>query len=138
MRLRRAYQTMLPVDLPQAARPGKRIDREGPIQRACVNWLRWQYPHDIIHHSPNERLGRGKDAAREVAKHKFNGMVPGFPDILWLHGGRPYLIECKAGKNGLTDEQIAVRDLATKQGIPFTMVRSLDELRAWVGEVLED
>lgn len=133
---RRPYQTHLPVDLPEARRPGKRRDLEGPILRACVNWLRWQYPRSIVHHSPNERLASGRDAAREVAKHRHNGMLPGYPDIVWHHAGSTVLFEVKHPKGSLSETQEEMQRKASENGIPYHVVRSLDELQAAVKEAL--
>lgn len=104
-------------------------DREGPIQRSIIAYLRRVLPGAIIHHSANELNMRGADAARIIAKSKAAGMLPGFPDILIFHRGQGYCIEVKAEGGKLSPAQRDVRDLLIGQGIPWAVCRSIDDTR---------
>ena len=66
----------------------KRIDREGPIHKAVLAYLRMRLPGAVIHHSPNETDMRGPTVARMIAKQKSLGMVVGFPDIVAFWRGK--------------------------------------------------
>jgi len=112
----------------------KWTDREGPIQRDTVAYLRATLPDAVVHHSPGEFGISGPAIARQIAKNKANGMIPGWPDIIVLWQGRTLAIEVKAEGNSLTPAQKAVRAQIEAQGIPFAVVRS----RADVDEFLQD
>lgn len=116
-------------------------DREGPIQRACVAYLRQVLPGAVVYHPPNEIPLRGRDVARAIAKAKANGMLPGFPDILIYHEGQGYTIEIKAEGNGLSDAQKRVREQLEQQNIPYAVCRSVEDVRetlaAWGVETTE-
>lgn len=115
-----------------AAQPGKRRSLETPLHRQIVNWLRWQLPKAVLHHSPNELDMPGKDAARLVAKAKSMGMRPGWPDIEFMLNGRMYFMEVKAGNNRPSPEQKKVHDELRAQGAFVAVVTSLDEAQAAV------
>lgn len=103
-------------------------DREGPIHRACLDYLKTQYPRALIHHSPNENSMKGKDVARLIAKNKDMGMVPGFPDIVMLHKGRFYAFEVKAEGNTQEDNQKATQRVIEANGGLYAVVRSVDDV----------
>ncbi len=113
----------------------KRVDREGKIHRAILDYLRITLPGAVIHHPANEVDAKGKNIARAIAKNKWNGMLPGYPDLICHYQGRTFLFEVKAPGNYLTNTQRAVRDSLEANGIPIAMVRSIDEvadyLDAW-------
>lgn len=104
-------------------------DRETPIQRAIITYLRRVLPGAIIHHSANELNMRGAEAARTIAKAKSAGMLPGFPDILIFYRGQGYCIEVKAEGGRLSATQKDVRDRLLAQGIPWAVCRSIDDAR---------
>lgn len=110
----------------------KWTDREGPIQKDTVRYLRDVLPGAVVHHSPQEFGMKGPQIARQIAKNKANGMLPGFPDVLVLWQGRTLAIEVKAEGNYLTDAQKALRAEIEAQGVPYAVVRS----RADVNEFL--
>lgn len=112
------------------------IDREGPIHRAIMQYLRLTMPSALVHHSANEIPLSGKNVARAISKAKWNGMVPGFPDIVVLpfsHVG-PMFFEVKAKGNGLTDAQKAVMGQLTDLGYKCAVVRSVDDVKAKLTE----
>lgn len=104
-------------------------DREGPIQRAIVAYLRRVLPTAIVHHSPNEGNRGGRVGIIDGGKRKAAGVLPGFPDILIFTGGRGYCIEVKAEGGYLSPIQKKVRDQLAAQGIPYAVCRSIDDAR---------
>ena len=106
----------------------KRRDSEGPIHRAVIEYLGHALPGAIVHHSPNEIGISGADIARLIAKAKWNGMLPGFPDLVIFCAHSAALVEVKAGKNGLQPPQAAIRDRATAMGHRYAVVRSSDQM----------
>jgi hypothetical protein len=114
----------------------RRIDREGPIHRAIIRYLRAQLPVGaIIHHSPNEGVRGGRAGAIDGKRRKEMGQLAGFPDIFIMLGDRCFFVEVKAEGNGLTKDQRAFRDHCKAQGVPFAVCRSIDDaaetLREW-------
>lgn len=105
------------------------IDREGPIQRSIIAYLRRVLPTAIIHHSPNEGVRGGKAGSFDGGKRKASGVLPGFPDVLIFWQGRGYCIEVKAEGGYLSPVQKTVRDLLAAQGIPYAVCRSIDDVR---------
>jgi hypothetical protein len=51
--------------------------KEDDLQQHCVKWFRYQYPNVLGFHVPNG----GKRNAREGAKFKRMGVLPGVPDF---------------------------------------------------------
>ena len=112
-------------------------DREGPIQRSIVKWLRRVMPGALIHHSPNEhRRKRGKAAMIHAVKNKESGVVTGFPDLVVL----PYanvgacFFEVKAKGNYANEEQKKVHEQLRALGYRVAVVRSIDDARAALRE----
>jgi hypothetical protein len=112
------------------------VDREGPIQRAIIAYLFLRLPRAVIHASPNS-FGdlHGPAIARQVAKAKMNGMVPGWPDIECFWKGHALFFEVKAGSNTAQDTQKQVGADLIAQGAKWAVVRSVSDvsdcLRGW-------
>lgn len=88
---------------------------ESELQRACVRWFRMQYPQYLLFHVPNG----GKRNAREAARFKAEGVVPGIPDLFLAearHGFHGLFIEMKAGKNRPTPEQADAMQMLSASG----------------------
>lgn len=88
---------------------------ESELQRACVRWFRLQYPGVLFFHIPNG----GKRNAREAARFKAEGVVPGIPDLFLAearHGFHGLFIEMKAGKNRPTPEQADAMQMLSASG----------------------
>jgi hypothetical protein len=116
------------LDLPHQRRPqAKRRDREGPIHRAVIAYLRLALPGAVIHHSPNEVGVKGRDIARAIAKAKHNGMIVGFPDIIVIWAGNVWTFEVKAAGNYPSDDQCEVGRMIRAQGGKWAVVRSVDD-----------
>lgn len=115
---------------------GKRVDREGPVQKAIVDYLRSVMPWAIVHHCKNEINKRGQHIQIELANAKRKGAVTGFPDLLVL----PYanigalFFEVKAEGNYATTEQKAVHEQMRDLGYRVAVVRSIDDVRDALAE----
>lgn len=84
----------------------------------------------VIHHSPNELGIKGKEAARQVAKHKHLGMEPGFPDLVAFTFHGPLFFEVKAAANKPTAPQEACHADLRRMNYRVAVVRSIDDVRA--------
>ena len=111
---------------------GKRIDREGPIHRSVLSYLRHVLPGAVIHHSANERRMRGRHAARDIANAKNNGMLVGFPDILVLWNGSLMCFEVKAPGGYPSEAQKAVGAQIQEQGGFWAVVRGIDDVQGFL------
>jgi hypothetical protein len=100
-----------------------------------VKYLREILPGAVVHHSPGEFGMSGKAIARQIAKNKANGMLPGFPDIIVLFQGRTLAMEVKAEGNVLTPAQKALRAEIEAQGVPFAVVRSRADVNEFLAAV---
>lgn len=115
---------------------GKRVDREGPIQRAIVDYLRRVMPQAIVHHCKNEINKRGQAIRIELAKAKRNGAVTGFPDLIVL----PYanvgtlFFEVKAEGNYASPAQKEIHERLRHLGYRVAVVRSVDDVRETLRE----
>ena len=107
----------------------KHTDRENPIQRSIIAYLRLVLPDCIIHHSPNEFGMSGADVARQIAKHKHNGMLPGWPDLHVIADGAQFFLEVKAEGNSLTPAQKSVHADLERHGQRVAVVRSIADVQ---------
>lgn len=106
------------------------IDREGPIHRAVLAYLRSQLPSAVIHHSPNAIGLSGKRLMLQIVKNTAAGTVTGFPDLLILDAGRCGLMEVKAAGNYPSKPQSALLGRLEALGYPVAVVCSIDDARA--------
>lgn len=111
-----------------------RNDVEGPIQRAIIEYLRTQYPKAVVHHSPNEVPLQGKDVARAISKAVWNGMIPGFPDLVVIMEGGVLFLEVKSDNGRLTDAQRAIGEAIQATGNYWKVVRSVEATKAAIME----
>lgn len=120
----------------------RNIDREAPIQRSIVQYLRAQYPHSALFSVPNELAskvgGRGKDRQRIIRNAQANakrlGMLPGAPDLCMLHDGTLYAFEVKAEGNYQQKNQKAAQARFEANGGKYFVVRSIDDVREAMSE----
>ncbi len=108
------------------------IDREGPIHRSILQWLRLSLPDALIHHSANEGVRAGKRGMMDGAGKKALGQVAGFPDIVvfqWSH--LPVMFfEVKAPGSYASEAQKAVHEHLRGLGHRVAVVRSIDDTAA--------
>jgi len=110
------------------ARP---IDREGPVQKAIVQWLELQFPNWLVHHCKTEINKGGLAFMKEAARGKSLGAKAGFPDLLvlpWSHIG-PVLLEVKAEGNGTSQAQKAMHERLRALGYRVAVVRSIEDVQ---------
>lgn len=104
--------------------------REAPIQRGIVAYLRTVLPGDcLVHHARNEINKRGGQIARELAQAKTLGAVKGFPDLIVLTYRGAYFFEVKAPKGYPSAEQKALHRQLEQMGYRVAVVRSVDDVR---------
>lgn len=109
---------------------GKRIDREGPVQRAIIKFIETQYPRWMVHHCKNEIKQRGKSIAIEISKAKINGMVVGFPDLVVLPSNKPAVfLEVKAEGNYASPAQKQVHADLEALGHRVAVVRGVEDVK---------
>ena len=110
------------------------MNRERPIQRAVVSYLRYALPNAIVHHSVNEQALSGRDrrgAAIAMRNAKLDGMLAGFPDVIVLPPSHMpvMLFEVKSEGGRLRAEQKAMNAALRKLGYLIAVVRSVDDVR---------
>lgn len=113
------------------------IDREGPIQRSIIAWLKHVMPQALVHHSPNEhRRKRGRAAMLHAVNNKQNGVVTGFPDLVVLPFANvgACFFEVKAEGGRVSAEQKAVHEHLRKLGYRVGVVRSIEDARECLEE----
>lgn len=102
---------------------------EARLQGAAVTYLRTALPdRAIVFAVPN---GGSRDK-REAARLKWQGVLPGVPDLIVMIDGRTFGIELKAPKGRLSEDQKNIADKFTANDIPWTVARSLDEIEAFL------
>lgn len=105
-----------------------RRDRESPIQRAILAYLRLRLPGCVAASVPNSTDVRGRGAAIAIAKQKQNGLLPGFPDLVCFWWGECLLIEVKAPGGRVSDAQRAVHAALADQGFHVIVAREIDDV----------
>jgi len=100
---------------------------ESQLQQACVTWFRYQHPHlsKLLIAVPNG----GKRNAREAARLKAEGVVPGVADLLLLvtncdHGCLG--IEMKAGTGKQSVNQLQWQERFEQAGNKYVICRSVE------------
>jgi hypothetical protein len=108
------------------------VDREGPIHRAILAYLRAVLPDAIVHHGANEIGLSGAHVARQIAKAKRLGQVTGWPDLIVIPCSDigPMFFEVKAPGGYPTRAQTDLHDHLRRLGYRVGLVRSVDDTRA--------
>jgi len=122
---------------------GRNKDREGPIQKAIVDFLKKQYPRGLIFSVPNElaskvgggdytpagKIKRQKMIRNVQAKAKELGMLPGMSDLCLLLDGMFYAFEVKAeGNKQQPNQKMAQINIEANGGV-YAVVRSIDDVQ---------
>lgn len=105
-----------------------RVDREGPIHKAIVDYLRAVLPGSIVHYCKNEINKSGMAFAVELAKARRKGAVTGFPDIIALTSSGALFFEVKAPAGYPTKTQKEVHAKLQGLGYRVAVVRSIDDV----------
>lgn len=130
--MQRGAGKMAETDGPRAPTRAKRIDVEGPIHKAILEWLVYVLPPGTpIHHSPNELNLAGDPKAKVIAqaKAKALGMVPGWPDIEFMADGRAYFLEVKPPGGAVSEAQMLCHTALQVAGCKVMVVKGIDGAR---------
>lgn len=114
----------------------RRIDREGPIHRAIVSWLKAVLPEAVTATVKNEINKGGLQFRIEQARATANGVVTGFPDVICLPGVEfpTMFFEVKAEGNYPSKAQRAVHARLAALGYRVAVVRSIDDVRSCLAD----
>lgn len=93
-------------------------------------------PGESLWHTTDNSNGMGgKEAQAQQSKRRLLGCQAGFPDAIILYSdARVLLIEIKAPKGTLQDNQREMHFKLGKMGFTVAIIRSLDEFREIVKE----
>lgn len=82
-------------------------------------------------HVPNGGYRKKVEAAILIGM----GVMPGFPDLLFISRGRAYGIELKTGDGELSDDQQEAYPVLIRAGMPIAVCRTapevIQQIRAW-------
>lgn len=108
-----------------------RNNAEETLQRSIVQFLRLKgKPNLIWWHTPN---GESR-SVRTGVRLKMMGVLPGVPDLTFIHEGDVSFMELKAPKKYLTPEQKDFKEKADWNGCGYALVRDIDEAVAKLKE----
>jgi len=114
--------------------------RESIIQEQIANYLsalssRYGFVYFSV---PNEATlygGRkGGDQFARLAVLKKMGMRPGASDLVIGHNGRIYCLEVKNERGEQSTDQLLFEAWCLRCGIPYVVVRSVDDVAYWMKE----
>lgn len=133
LRIRRPRDGKAP-GMPKPA--GTRIDREGPIHREILGYLRALFPHGMVHHSPNAIGLAGFSIAKQIRQARDMGTIKGWPDLtVIIPGPRILFFEVKAPGNYPDADQRALhgdlRALGAKVAVVSSVVDTDAALIGW-------
>lgn len=102
------------------------------IVRALVNEM---HKDVVLFHVPNG----GRRGKVEAARFKALGVVPGVADLILFHRSHAFCMELKRPAGGKvkagvqSEHQLAFEQRCLATGIPYAVVSSYEEARAWAG-----
>lgn len=104
---------------------------EQQFQVVLIQVLSWTLKPDVlVTHFPAGGGGRVRGA-----QLKRMGLLPGMPDLLFLHKGCVYFLELKAAKGRLTPAQKDIHTWLENHGFVVNVARSVEEalsiLKRW-------
>jgi hypothetical protein len=107
---------------------------EFKIQVSIVKWLRLVMPQAVIQHSRNEHGKKGKAGMLAAQRQKAAGTMSGFPDLVCFPYAEvgPFFLEVKTPKGRVSDVQKQVHHMLAERGYPVGVVRSIDDVRAFL------
>ena len=111
--------------------PAPRRHLEDDLQRSFMQFLGPALgPRGVAYAIPNG----GRRHAREAARMKGLGVMPGIPDIGICYEGRALYVEIKAPRGVVSEAQRAMHKRLTYAGGVVMLCRSLEELEAQLRE----
>lgn len=128
---------MFPVKKPRSKKQREPQSHEIPTHIGIYNYLMAVVPPDTakIWHTPNGVFCGPKEAAKLLRM----GMLPGVADLAILTAratayGRLFFLEVKTKSGKLSKEQKEFRDFCDMACVPYVVVRSIDDARAFLLE----
>ena len=113
---------------------GKAKDMEDRIQAEIVKFLRNQ--GIFVHSVPNE--GAGRNGAIRTAQLITMGLYPGVGDLVvwWKKDGRTIVgyLEVKTATGRQSDRQKRFEEKCIEKGIPYHVVRSVEDVREYMAQ----
>ena len=109
---------------------------EEKLQAKCYQWAVNNYPclrFGCLFHVPNG----GSRVKREAVVFKAIGVVAGVPDLILIHQNKTYGIELKTKTGKVSDKQIKVHEAWKKQGIDTYIVRSFEEFKELIENIVK-
>ena len=97
---------------------------ERDIQHECVEWFRSHIPEGIIFSTANEA------ARTRFNVYEYSGAMKGAPDITVVVPGKVILIEFKAKRGVVREEQKDFWARCQTLSVPYHICRSLPEFQA--------
>lgn len=107
---------------------------EDRLQQECYLWFHNTYPEfrGLLFHVPNG----GSRNAREGAKFKAMGVVPGVADLLFIWKGNLYAFELKTDKGSQSLSQKKWQVIAEENGVIYEVVRDLSKFKQLINKTL--
>ena len=108
---------------------------EDRLQQICFLWHWNEYPDQrgLLFHVPNG----GNRNAREGAKFKTMGVIPGVSDLIFLYDGVAHFIELKNEKGVQSKRQKNWEALVKAERFPYYIVRSLDSFQILIETIIK-
>jgi len=107
---------------------------EDNLQKNVFTYFSLQYPHKkgLFFHCPNG----GKRNAKEAAKLKGMGVLPGVPDLLLIHNKTLYGIELKAEKGKVSEHQNNINNIWRSNGINTYICYGFDDAIKTLNDIM--
>ena len=111
---------------------------EATIQSYIVEELRKRLPKSVVASVPNETRGGDWRAVNEQQRKRGMGLYVGFPDLIVMWRGQVVLVEVKAKRGKVTDNQKAAHALLDENGFDVRVLRSREEAIALADEMIAE
>ena len=116
--------------------------KEHQIQTSCVKWFRYQYPNLklCLFSVPNGFWVKGAsrfNLQMAMVYLKDEGLQTGVPDLVLMYNNKAYGIELKTDTGEPSDKQIKVHEAWKKQGIDTYIVRSFEEFKELIENIVK-
>lgn len=105
---------------------------EDRLQIQVMDYLRLQYPKVLAFHVPNG----GNRSAREGARFKKMGVLPGVADIIIFHNFEVTFIELKIKPNKQAPSQKEFENKVKEQGWGYIICYTFDEAKKAIDNYL--
>ena len=115
---------------------------EHQIQKSCVTWFGYQYPHLklCLFSVPNGFWVKGASRLNlqmAMVYLKDEGLQTGVPDLVLMYNGKAYGIELKTNTGTLSDKQVKVHEAWKKQRIDTFIVRTFEEFKELIQNIVK-